>query len=124
MRPSGAQTIDHGTSSPLTTVSTRNLPAPDCVVPWSPAVDSTSPAPRPGGGCPQANANITSAQKTTNKGLSFAVITRSAFDKTSMSSSRVVKNPESMLDVFVQQFNLVTLFAEFHPHQVAHRKHA
>src|SRR5439155_4891120 len=50
IRPSGAQTIDHGTSRLPTTVSTLKLVC-DC------DEDSTSPAPRPGGGRPHANAS-------------------------------------------------------------------
>src|SRR5882724_11775924 len=63
MRPSGAHTIDQGTSRLPITVSTRKLtcPGPDFC-----GVVSTSPAPRPGGGCPQDSTSRVSKQNTAN----------------------------------------------------------
>src|SRR2546425_1084354 len=69
MRPSGAQTIDHGTSMLATTVSTRKLTwSFDCPDPFVATVVSISPAPRPGGACPQAGASNVSQRKIGNRG--------------------------------------------------------
>src|SRR6266545_5825684 len=82
MRPSGAQTIDHGTSRFLTTVSTRKLTRSFAVA-WPcsfvvPAVVSTSPAPRPGGGCPHASTNKVTKQNIANKILFIMFVRRPA----------------------------------------------
>src|SRR5690349_10228743 len=98
MRPSGAHTMDHGTSRPPTTFSTLKRVF-DC------GELATSPAPRPAGGRAQATQTmITTATKD-----------HGDFSDTSWTL---------VLYVFVKQLDLVTLFADFHPQQIAHRQHA
>src|SRR5690349_23514253 len=106
MRPSGAQTIDHGTSRLPTTVSTLNFV---CV--WGEL--SISPAPRPGAGRLQESA------------IAMRTVTRAdtIIFHFSFFINRVSRQP-SLRYVVVQQSQFVALFADFNAQQVTHGQHA
>jgi hypothetical protein len=77
-------------------------------------LDSTSPAPRPGGGCPQANARMMSAQNTADKIRFITLIDEARSRKLSFVSMacpfwRVID--DLLMNVFVQQLDLVALLA-------------
>jgi hypothetical protein len=79
--------MDQGTCRPETTVSTLKLT-------WLADELSISPAPWPGGGCPQASASETSTVTTEQ---TLALLLR--------------ERRHLVLNIFMQQFDFITLFA-------------
>src|ERR1044072_5282881 len=105
IRPSGAKTIDQGTSRPATTVSTRKEAAPS-------AVETVSPSPFPGGGGPQASRSRR-AQPSAPKSCDHM-----------RALPTPATSPYSVRDVLVEQLQLRALLADLDAHDVAHREHA